>query len=118
MFNHCVYCSIRLWFSIFSILSSATSEIYSLSLHDALPIWAQFRSGWTLPISLSRCATRSNRTTGFEDGRLRAPGSEEHTSELQSPDQLVCRLLLENKNHGRRTCRKPIKKKNGYQLLL
>src|SRR6202042_3982041 len=62
---------------------TATTEIYTLSLHDALPI--------------------SSRRTGFcVDGRPRGlwqcaqlPRSEEHTSELQSRRDLVCRLLLE-----------------------
>src|SRR3989442_8806204 len=67
---------------------TATTEIYTLSLHDALPIWRSFhrrRAGY----SRSRCARRVN-------GR-----SEEHTSELQSRPHLVCRLLLEKKKNAR-----------------
>src|SRR2546426_8536849 len=75
---------------------TATTEIYTLSLHDALPI--------------SRCAARTARTRSR--GPLGRPcscdstagraashehRSEEHTSELQSPCNLVCRLLLEKK---------------------
>src|ERR1039458_10901246 len=64
---------------------TATTEIYTLSLHDALPIWgprqAMFRrwATWRRPTMLG--------------GR-----SEEHTSELQSLRHLVCRLLLEKKH--------------------
>src|SRR3712207_8370258 len=88
---------------------TATTEIYTLSLHDALPIsrvssssttiagsqdgsraWNKSRDGWGYlqprqylpPLSLGCCSTRS----------------EEHTSELQSRQYLVCRLLLEKKN--------------------
>src|SRR5437762_4201151 len=79
---------------IFSFTATATTEIYTLSLHDALPI--------------SRCGVRarSNPTNagcadaaGLADGRGRCQPSrsEEHTSELQSPMYLVCRLLLEKK---------------------
>src|SRR5438552_5236849 len=63
---------------------TATTEIYTLSLHDALPIsYTSVRRG--VPGGGPGRPTR---------GR---PRSEEHTSELQSPDQLVCRLLLEKK---------------------
>src|SRR5207253_11252988 len=64
----------------------ATTEIYTLSLHDALPIWPfQPRAGW----HDFRLPPKSRR-----DEALR---SEEHTSELQSRGHLVCRLLLEKK---------------------
>src|SRR6266571_2014498 len=64
---------------------TATTEIYTLSLHDALPI-----SG------LPRGTTGPPRSVA---GQLRvARRSEEHTSELQSHVNLVCRLLLEKKN--------------------
>src|SRR5258708_32739107 len=64
---------------------TATTEIYTLSLHDALPICRSTTS----PI---RQGPSSSATSGCP--KLR---SEEHTSELQSPDHLVCRLLLEKK---------------------
>src|SRR5437764_2220215 len=80
---------------------TATSEIYTLSLHDALPIWLWWdvleyafsaTSHRSTAISLS---SGERRYTWREDAeRLR---SEEHTSELQSPMYLVCRLLLEKK---------------------
>src|SRR5438034_7636287 len=66
----------------------ATSEIYTLSLHDALPI-----SSGAPPASAS--ASRLSRWRRVRpDVRIR---SEEHTSELQSHSDLVCRLLLEKK---------------------
>src|SRR5256885_12370680 len=90
---------------------TATTEIYTLSLHDALPISHCFY----LPVAklLDRYAASVGMTSGV--GRFRqaeerksrslaALGmtvwarSEEHTSELQSPCNLVCRLLLEKKN--------------------
>src|SRR5437016_14125187 len=74
-----------LFFSFFFFNDTATTEIYTLSLHDALPILV--------------------RAGGLPPGHQRAPGrdprlelrSEEHTSELQSLTNLVCRLLLEKK---------------------
>src|SRR5258708_23034481 len=79
--------STRLPFFFFN--DTATTEIYTLSLHDALPISGRGRrgdDGW-------RGHRRRARL-----GRRRCWRSEEHTSELQSPDHLVCRLLLEKKN--------------------
>src|SRR5438270_5027015 len=70
----------------------ALTEIYTLSLHDALPIfskakrWSCAPSGWP-----ARSRTMSSSATA------RAIRSEEHTSELQSQSNLVCRLLLEKK---------------------
>src|SRR3712207_8333531 len=73
---------------------TATTEIYTLSLHDALPI-SDLREGIpTLPTLLAR------RSTDPADARLLElldSRSEEHTSELQSRQYLVCRLLLEKK---------------------
>src|SRR3982750_3725811 len=63
---------------------TATTEIYTLSLHDALPIWRHFRAA-AQPGKMGMAAIRATRSAR----------SEEHTSELQSPDHLVCRLLLE-----------------------
>src|SRR5438105_8465913 len=75
----------------FFFIGPATSEIYTLSLHDALPI-SWFSSNTTLPTSSSqgKMLPRTATTTFF-------PRSEEHTSELQSRVDLVCRLLLEKK---------------------
>src|SRR5260221_7578328 len=73
---------------------TATTEIYTLSLHDALPISPHVRSGHRPP----RWPRRASPA-------LTSPRSEEHTSELQSHSDLVCRLLLEKKkkkNHQNR----------------
>src|SRR5690348_17493928 len=76
---------------LFFSTDTATTELYTLSLHDALPICTgrpcRCRSAprSTEPL----CATRSASSTSAR--------SEEHTSELQSPVHLVCRLLLEKK---------------------
>src|SRR5438552_11221552 len=70
--------------SFFFFTDPATTEIYTLSLHDALPIWTA-----TPP--------RSWRVDGVSLDARGPSRSEEHTSELQSPDHLVCRLLLEKK---------------------
>src|SRR3989442_8266991 len=67
---------------------TATTEIYTLSLHDALPISAG--PGLRLCGRLVRHADDAHR-------RCAADRSEEHTSELQSRPHLVCRLLLEKK---------------------
>src|ERR1017187_8040416 len=78
-------------FLVFFFNDTATTEIYSLSLHDALPIWAN-----------------GPPTAAMSPAADWLPGSarrsEEHTSELQSPMYLVCRLLLEkNTDTIRRT---------------
>src|SRR5437899_9555944 len=66
---------------------TATTEIYTLSLHDALPISR---------LPATRGCPRRRSARGFSP-RTRLPRSEEHTSELQSLRHLVCRLLLEKK---------------------
>src|SRR2546430_7135852 len=88
---------------------TATTEIYTLSLHDALPIscrpnsWAR-RSAAATPVTGSWTASASPPTVGILTSprrsrntrrRGRAPRSAEHTSELQSQSNLVCRLPLE-----------------------
>src|SRR5215813_15404666 len=72
---------------------TATTEIYTLSLHDALPILAP---GATAPAT-SMSSITSPSASGSSPGLLAPPRSEEHTSELQSRPHLVCRLLLEKK---------------------
>src|SRR5256886_5726921 len=73
---------------------TATTEIYTLSLHDALPISASGKNG----TSATTCApdARGTRSSAWA-GRRSSRRSEEHTSELQSQSNLVCRLLLEKK---------------------
>src|SRR5258708_14060200 len=70
---------------------TATTEIYTLSLHDALPISAAAAD--------RRCSKMDQQAAPHVSTRR----SEEHTSELQSPDHLVCRLLLEKKKKNRIT---------------
>src|SRR3712207_8580038 len=89
---------------------TATPEIYTLPPHDALPISRSPRC--TLPASRSASRRRAPRprrrgrrprsAPGARRAPLRRPPasrSEEHTSELQSRQYLVCRLLLEKKTH-------------------
>src|SRR6266540_7388925 len=78
---------------------TATTEIYTLSLHDALPISAE-------PYYLNAEA--------LAPADVRWPRSEEHTSELQSHHDLVCRLLLEKKK--KQTHKKNKKKKTKSTL--
>src|SRR3712207_8106889 len=90
-----------LWECFFFFNDTATTEIYTLSLHDALPICPSPRG----PRSRCSCCRsspclRSCRDRPGRESRrhcLRSR-SEEHTSELQSRQYLVCRLLLEKKN--------------------
>src|SRR5438105_15922984 len=77
-------------FFFFFFNDTATTEIYTLSLHDALPIcWS--RGGRSIQRGTWPCTTSDPGTRSLP---LR---SEEHTSELQSRVDLVCRLLLEKK---------------------
>src|SRR2546430_12537803 len=85
---------------------TATTEIYTLSLHDALPICRQAIVAAEVLRRLARLAGRSHRpyVRSMTDpltallATLAQHRSEEHTSELQSQSNLVCRLLLEKKN--------------------
>src|SRR5207244_8659575 len=104
----------------FYINAPSTTQIYTLSLHDALPIsiWTarnhdyqlpgtsscfnQFSTSLTIPSSLIftiffPLSGDASLTFPEYPGQ---PRSEEHTSELQSPDHLVCRLLLEKKKYN------------------
>src|SRR5258708_14272460 len=92
---------------------TATTEIYTLSLHDALPISTipmianiEGLSSRCFRPGLAACRSSFRRTRR----KLLRQRSEEHTSELQSPDHLVCRLLLEKKK------KKIRKKTTGHQL--
>src|SRR3989454_9262487 len=85
---------------IFFFNDTATTEIYTLSLHDALPICSSrprtTGSAWGSP-----SATRSSSSTAGPSTWTARKRSEEHTSELQSPCNLVCRLLLEKKKNNK-----------------
>src|SRR5437868_12264863 len=84
----------RLYFILFFFNDTATTEIYTLSLHDALPIFLRRQNPAAEALQV-----------GVRNDRLHQPcrqaatavRSEEHTSELQSRFDLVCRLLLEKK---------------------
>src|SRR5438093_13732445 len=81
-------------FFFFFFNDTATTEIYTLSLHDALPIYRDVghrhaSSAWARLALALPC-------------RPRPPRSEEHTSELQSLTNLVCRLLLEKKKKNKK----------------
>src|SRR6266478_9742800 len=85
MMLHSLQINISLFLLFFFFFNdTATTEIYTLSLHDALPIYAGDRRGRGIP--RHRDQRRQHR-------------SEEHTSELQSQSNLVCRLLLEKKKN-------------------
>src|SRR5437870_13917289 len=87
------YSFIPFLYFLFFFNVTATAEIYTLSLHDALPIYF-------------RAVGRELDKRDHREGQLKAQNhlaenkrSEEHTSELQSRGHLVCRLLLEKKKH-------------------
>src|SRR5690349_23365223 len=88
----------------FFISVTSTSEIYTLSLHDALPIWlaCEFMAhGWSMKHIhrlIVTSATYRQASRLLPELRERDDRSEEHTSEVQSRRDLVCRLLLEKKN--------------------
>src|SRR3712207_7784950 len=100
---------------------TATTEIYTLSLHDALPILCERRPSLSCPTSppgraspspvragddmTSMTSTRRVVTVGVDThSDVHHARSEEHTSELQSRQYLVCRLLLEKKNNSSMIC--------------
>src|SRR5256885_11872604 len=98
--------------SSFFFNDTATTEIYTLSLHDALPISVKIDfceadvldvfDEWRRAVGLVE--SRESGVGSLQSGvgsREGAGRSEEHTSELQSPCNLVCRLLLEKKNKYR-----------------
>src|SRR5437660_9250827 len=99
----CFYsCVIHLFFLFFFFFfnDTATTEIYTLSLHDALPIWSVVvvrGSSGAVSVCSGMCMASTIRSR-----------SEEHTSELQSRGHLVCRLLLEKKKK---------KKKKKYERI-
>src|SRR2546429_9858909 len=95
---------LHMYLYYFFFNDTATTEIYTLSLHDALPIYRRWRP-------VETCRERRPQTNGTRRGHrgtgVRVPGrphgatnrSEEHTSELQSRLHIVCRLLLEKKKN-------------------
>src|SRR3989449_7201381 len=99
-----------LYLSFFFFNDTATTEIYTLSLHDALPISHVVgvvqerrlypRAALRLPLRLKRVAgQREPVPVTLVTKNISSSRSEEHTSELQSRLHLVCRLLLEKKKN-------------------
>src|SRR2546422_4314338 len=100
--------SLPLLFIFFFFNDTATTEIYTLSLHDALPISG--RCARLVParrdgerVRGRRVSSEAGRDLRRRAHRVRLPRSEEHTSELQSRLHLVCRLLLEKKKKQKST---------------
>src|SRR2546426_6985153 len=91
-------CRLR-FLSFFFFNDTATTEIYTLSLHDALPILKIERDGWGVPFVTGDDRESAEYGVGYASAQDRLR-SEEHTSELQSPCNLVCRLLLEKKKQN------------------
>src|SRR5688572_32457148 len=92
-----------MFFSCFFFNDPATTEIYTLSLHDALPISPRFAS--VQGSRPHRSKGEHRRHEPLPRGailRWSASRSEEHTSELQSQSNLVCRLLLEKKKKNKK----------------
>src|SRR3989441_4376525 len=112
---------------IFFFNDTATTEIYTLSLHDALPILLGPEAEQDDPAG-AELGLHQGRPTGYPLRMQHPPGqqhlvrirripcddarSEEHTSELQSLAYLVCRLLLEKKKKTQKWCAQNIKHLN------
>src|SRR5205814_10098417 len=92
------------YLSLFLFTATATTEIYTLSLHDALPIYTRLAKRVRKGFALRQEPMAG--VHGLRAGLAPRLRSEEHTSELQSLRHLVCRLLLEKKK------KKKIKKHN------
>src|SRR5437016_12132895 len=90
-------------FCFFFLICIATPVLYTLSLHDALPISVQgiasFSTSGLPSLSLGIATEKARIFSGVSAGE--SGRSEEHTSELQSLTNLVCRLLLEKKKKKR-----------------
>src|SRR2546430_8009439 len=87
-----------MFLDFFFFNDTATTEIYTLSLHDALPILTRLEGRFDLAGARDLPERqRTLRRTLEWDYELLDDRSEEHTSELQSQSNLVCRLLLEKK---------------------
>src|SRR5205807_10319253 len=91
---------------VFFIKHPPAPGIHTLSLHDALPISATRSWAYQVRHEVTWCATPATSvptsgTAAVPSGTRANSRSEEHTSELQSPCNLVCRLLLEKKTRTR-----------------
>src|SRR5438874_7341224 len=90
----------------FFFTDPAPPEIYTLSLHDALPIWTAMYAAFALGAPIGTTLYGAYGFTAIALATTLVPlaaRSEEHTSELQSRRDLVCRLLLEKKKKKRCT---------------
>src|SRR2546430_13355501 len=113
MYRYVRYCniitttSLDLSLSVFFFFNdTATTEIYTLCLHDALPILIEGR------VESGPDDLRRPRPRGANGSR-----SEEHTSELQSQSNLVCRLLLEKKNKQEQSASKSTRQKSIHLVI-
>src|SRR5438105_15921373 len=100
---YCLLFSFYFQYCIFFFFNDpSTTEIYTLSLHDALPICSKQGTAKLLRLVYQK---RQHHQCGKHHGEILAflvDRSEEHTSELQSRVDLVCRLLLEKKKKKRK----------------
>src|SRR5205823_7898470 len=109
-------CFVYLFTFVLFFNATPSTEIYTLSLHDALPISflpgssSKFQSYWPVDHSLT-CSGLTGRAERLAFTKRR-DRSEEHTSELQSLAYLVCRLLLEKKKKNHQLTR------HGYSASL
>src|SRR5216683_7865421 len=97
------------FFFFFFFNDTATTEIYTLSLHDALPL------SLVMLIMLRHAALLAPTRVAISGGLAR---SEEHTSELQSRSDLVCRLLLEKKKKNQKKLLSLSKKKKAHKTKI
>src|SRR5438067_3883662 len=104
------FCFLQSSSCFFFFNDPATTEIYTLSLHDALPIFVDrpdlemvLEVGAHSRKAMDRLDADLPERLGIAD-----PRSEEHTSELQSRFDLVCRLLLEKKKKKKQTTSQPV----------
>src|SRR3989441_4436582 len=91
--------ALPLLFRFFFFNDTATTEIYTLSLHDALPISSRTATWCTTPRGSRPRSPTGGAWARSWSATIPKPRSEEHTSELQSLAYLVCRLLLEKKKN-------------------
>src|SRR2546430_6501454 len=87
-------------FFFFFFNDTATTEIYTLSLHDALPILGSNTASLAMAADDQKAKLEA---LDYVPEGARVIRSEEHTSELQSQSNLVCRLLLEKKKNKQTT---------------
>src|SRR5687767_15520102 len=110
MLNKVVYVGEFFFFN-----DTATTDIYTLSLHDALPIFRTKAFSSSRRVSI-RVSSRTRSRSGARSRRS-CNRSEEHTSELQSLAYLVCRLLLEKKKLSRFALTRGTMLKSGVPII-